>query len=203
MTRPPIIPRPCWHDRSAPAAWALAGHNILYLELTHRSRLAAHISGVGSNTIADVCYAETSLMYTGPATFVQYGVRWLAAIYVVIGLLGFLPIETLNPTHHNAIDARYLLHLVAINAPHNIFHLAIGASGLWASRTPVGARRWGLIAGTVLVVLFFVGMGQSALEAFPKDQLLFELIPLNSPGHVLHVVSGGIALYLGIAQSGG
>ncbi len=140
-------------------------------------------------------------MVTGPATFVQHGVRWIAAVYVVIGLLGFLPIETLNPTHHSGIDARYLLHLVAINAPHNIFHLAIGVSGLWAARTTVGAHRWAIVVGVVLLALFFGGMLQAALQGFPSEQLLLGLIPLNSPGHVLHAVTGGIALYLGMTRS--
>jgi hypothetical protein len=63
-------------------------------------------------------------------TFSQYGVRLVAAVYVALGLLGFLPIEVLNPTHNDGLDVRYLLHLVAINAPHNIVHLAIGVSGL-------------------------------------------------------------------------
>ncbi len=139
----------------------------------------------------------------GSATFVQYGVRFIAAVYVVIGVLGFLPVDALNPAHHDGIDVRYLLHLVSINAPHNAFHLVIGASGLWAARTAVGARRWGVIAGTVLLALFLVGMVQAAVEGFPRDQVLLRLIPLNSPGHVLHAISGGAALYLGVTRQQG
>ncbi|MDQ3863608.1 MAG: DUF4383 domain-containing protein [Actinomycetota bacterium] len=134
-------------------------------------------------------------------TFSQYGVRLISVVYVALGLLGFLPFEALNPTHHNEIDARYLLHLVAINAPHNIFHLAIGVSGLWAARTTVGAHRWAIVVGVVLLALFFGGMLQAALQGFPSEQLLLGLIPLNSPGHVLHAVTGGIALYLGMTRS--
>jgi hypothetical protein len=156
---------------------------------------------MGYDTAADVCRTETALTVTGPSTFSQYGVRLLAAVYVVIGLLGFLPIDALNPRYYDGVGVHYLLRLVAINAPHNIFHLVIGLSGLWAARTQAGARSWGVIAGTVLLVLFFVGMVQLAIQGFPRDQLLFGLIPLNSPGHILHVVSGGIALYLGVAQS--
>ena len=139
-----------------------------------------------------------------PTTLVQYGVRFIAAVYVVIGVLGLLPIDALNPAHHEGgVDARYLLHLVAINAPHNIFHLVIGGSGLWAARTAAGARRWGVIAGAVLLGLCFVGMAQAAAEGFPRDQLLLGLIPLNSPGHVLHAISGGAALYLGLVRERG
>jgi Domain of unknown function (DUF4383) len=133
-------------------------------------------------------------------TFSQYGVRLIAAVYVALGLLGFLPIEVLNPIYHDGLDVRYLLRLVAVNAPHNLFHLAIGVSGFWAARTTVGARRWATIVGVVLLALFITGMIQSALQEFPPEQLLLGLIPLNSPGHVLHAVTGGIALYLGVTR---
>jgi Domain of unknown function (DUF4383) len=135
-----------------------------------------------------------------PGTVVQYGVRFIASVYVVIGALGFIPIDVLNPAHDHGTGVRYLLHLVAINAPHNLFHLVIGTTGLWASRTLAGARLWGVLAGTVLLVLFFAGMVQAALEGFPPDQSLLGLIPLNSPGHVLHAISGGVALYLGLGR---
>ena len=136
-----------------------------------------------------------------PATLVQYGVRFIAAVYVAIGVVDLLPIEVLNPAHPvGGIGVRYLLHLVAVNAPHDVFHLVIGTTGLWAARTASGARRWDVIAGTVLLGLCFVGIAQAAVEGFPRDQLLIGLIPLNSPGHVLHAISGGAALYLGVAR---
>lgn len=139
-----------------------------------------------------------------PTTLAQYGVRLIAAVYVAIGVVGLLPIDVLNPAHHDSgVGVRYLLHLVAVNAPHDIFHLVIGTTGLWAARTASGARRWGVIAGTVLLGLCFVGMAQAAVEGFPRDQLLIGLISLNSPGHVLHAISGGAALYLGLAGERG
>ena len=121
-------------------------------------------------------------------------------MYVALGLLGFLPIEVLNPIYHDGLDVRYLLRLVAVNTPHNLFHLAIGVSGFWAARTTVGDRRWATIVGVVLLALFITGMIQSALQEFPPEQLLLGLIPLNSPGHVLHAITGGIALYLGVTR---
>lgn len=61
-------------------------------------------------------------------------------------------------------------------------------------------RLWGTLTGIVLLVLFSVGLAQAALEGFPKDQLLLRALPLNSPGHILHLISGGLALYLGLAS---
>jgi hypothetical protein len=38
------------------------------------------------------------------------------------------------------------------------------------------------------------------LEGFPGDQLLLGLVPLNSPGHTLHLTTSAVALYLGFAR---
>ena len=134
------------------------------------------------------------------ATFVHYGVRLIGVVYLALGVIGFVPIEALNPLHSEGIGAHYLLNLVAINWFHNLFHIAIGITALWAARTLRGAQVWGKIGGSVLLLLFVVGMAQAALQGFPKDQLLLRLVPLNSPGHILHLFTGGLALYLGLAH---
>ena len=133
-------------------------------------------------------------------TFIQYGVGLLGALYTALGVAGFLPFDFLNPMHPEGVGAHYLFNLVAINALHNFIHLGIGVTGLWAARTLRGAQLWGKIAGPVLLLLLVVGMAQAALEGFPKDQLLLGLVPLNSPGHILHLMSGGLALYLGLIR---
>jgi Domain of unknown function (DUF4383) len=130
----------------------------------------------------------------------QYGARLIGVVYVAFGILGFLPFDWINPMHPEGVGARYLLNQVAINTLHNLIHLAIGISALVAARTPGGARQWGRAGGLVLLVLFGAGIAQAIVEGFPKDQLLFGLVPLNSPGHILHLVSGGLALYLGFAR---
>ena len=136
---------------------------------------------------------------TRTSNSIQYGVRLLGLVYTALGALGFLPFDFLNPLHQEGVGARYLLNLVAINTLHNLIHLAIGVSGLWAATALPSARMWGKITGAVLLLLFFAGMAHAALEGFPKDQLLLGFLPLNSPGHILHLMSGGLALYLGIA----
>ena len=93
-----------------------------------------------------------------------------------------------------------MLNLVAINALHNIIHLALGISGLMFAKTLPGSQRWGAICGPILLVLFIAGMIQAYLEGLPHDQLFLGLVPLNSPGHILHLVTGGIALYLSLVS---
>ncbi len=132
--------------------------------------------------------------------YIQFGVRLLGVVYVALGILGFLPFDFINPYHPEGIGVRYLLNQVAINPLHNVIHLAIGLTALYAARNLRDAQLWGKLWGTTLLLLFAVGMAQAALEGFPPDQLLLGLVPLNSPAHILHLVSGGIALYLGLAR---
>jgi len=132
--------------------------------------------------------------------YIQYGVAIISITYVVLGVLGFLPVDSINPFHHEGVGARYLLGLVAINGFHNLIHLAIGVSGLWAMRRLDRSQLWGKVVGVVLLVVFVVGMAQAALEGFPGDQLLLGIVPLNSPGHTLHFTTGALALYMGLAR---
>ncbi len=133
----------------------------------------------------------------------RFGVRFLGIVYLVLGIAGFLPFPVLNPPHPEGIGARYVFNLVAINSIHNLIHLVIGLTALLSARSQNAARRWGIIAGVVLLLLFVAGIVQAVFEGFPKDQMLLGFIPLNSPGHILHLVSGVIALYLGRLSSSG
>ena len=128
----------------------------------------------------------------------QFGAKLISIVYIVIGILGFISIEILNPYHPEGVGATYLLRHIAVNWLHNCIHLALGLSGLWASRTIEWTRWWGRIAGVTLLAIFVVGMSQATMEYFPADQSLLGLVPLNSPGHMLHLVTGSIALYLGL-----
>lgn len=134
---------------------------------------------------------------------VQFGVRLIAIVYLVLGVAGFLPFDFINPVHTHGIGARYLFNFVAINTIHNLIHLAIGLTGLWASGGYDYARWWARVAGIVLLALFAVGMLQALLEGFPYDQLLLGLVPLNAAGHTLHVASGTILVYLGFRPGRG
>jgi hypothetical protein len=132
--------------------------------------------------------------------FIPYGVNLLGVVYLALGIIGFLPVDAINPHHLEGIGARYLLNLVTINTLHNIVHLLVGLTALVAARTLAGAQLWGKIGGAVLLLLFVIGMVQLALQGFPVDHMVLGLVALNSPGHILHLVSGGIALYLGLVR---
>lgn len=132
--------------------------------------------------------------------FIQYGVAIVSIVYVVLGIVGFLPIDAINPMHHEGIGVHYLFNIVAINTVHNLIHLAIGCTGLLALRNLRHAQIWGRIVGITLLLIFIAGIVQAVMEGFPRDQWLLGLVPLNSPGHMLHLATGTVALYLGLAK---
>lgn len=140
-----------------------------------------------------------SVVHTG--SFIQFGTKLIGATYTAFGVIGFLPIHFLNPIHHEGVGARYLFNLVAINTAHNLIHLAIGITGLLATRKLSSARLWGRICGPTLLLVFVGGIVQAYLEHLPPDQLFLGLVSLNSPGHILHLVTGSIALYIGLVSS--
>src|SRR5262245_17320974 len=132
--------------------------------------------------------------------YIRYGVRLVAITYVVLGTIGFLPIEELHPFHSEGVGAPYLFGLVAINWLHNLIHLAIGVTGIWAAQTLETSRKWGWVTGITLLLVCAAGMLQAALSGYPVDQLLLGLVPLNAPGHMLHLATGGLAIYLARAR---
>jgi hypothetical protein len=116
--------------------------------------------------------------------------------------LAAVALDTLNPHHPEGVGARYLLNLVAVKWLHNRVHLAIGASGLWAARAG-RVRAWATWTGVLLLALFAAGIVQAVSLGLPKDQVLLGLVPLNSPGHMLHLITGGLALFLARAPGRG
>jgi hypothetical protein len=108
-------------------------------------------------------------------------------IYLVIGILGFIPIAPfLVGALPNVIGPfnGLLLGLFPVNWLHNLAHIAIGAAGLASYRSPVGARSYALAIGVLYLVLFLVGL---VLPNF------FRLLPLGGWDLILHLVTALIA----------
>jgi hypothetical protein len=131
--------------------------------------------------------------------YIRYGVQLMSVVYIILGVLGFLPLPILNPLHDEGVGAHYLFNLLAINTAHNLIHLAIGLTGFWAASRFGWSRLWGKVMGVVLLLVFGVGIAQAVREGYPVDQLLLGIVVLNSPGHALHLATGLLAIYLGVA----
>lgn len=103
-------------------------------------------------------------------------------VFVAVGLLGFVP--ALNP------DGK-LLGLFAVNAAHNVVHLATGIVALIVGFASDKASRvffqvFGVVYALVAVLGFVNG-----------DQPLLGIVSSNQADTWLHVAIALIALYLG------
>ena len=111
--------------------------------------------------------------------------RIFGAIFVAVGLLGFVPPLVPNGS---------LLGLFPVNAVHNLVHVGLGV--------------WGLVAGATLAaaVIYFRGIAiiyglLAVLGVIPATHTLFGLAPIHGADVVLHAVLAIIAAYLGFWTS--
>ena len=125
------------------------------------------------------------------------------AIYVLVGILGFIP-PLVNPKVGDwalGIPALsgFLIGLFAINWLHSVAHLLIGAAGLASFRSPVGARSYALALGIVYVVLTVLGFLP------PPISVVFGLLPLSGADVALHLLTALLAFgaYFASAQTAG
>ncbi len=115
------------------------------------------------------------------------------AIYLIIGILGFIPVAPfLVPVQIASPEAGVigpfeglLLGLFPVNWLHNLAHIGIGAAGLASYRNPAGARSYALAIGVLYLVLALVGL---ILPTF------FGLLPLGSWDITLHALTAILAL---------
>ena len=111
------------------------------------------------------------------------------AVYALIGVLGFFVTDEF--TGGTAEDK---LILFPVNHLHNIVHLLIGGWWLAASRTAAGAKQANTIIGAtylLVAVLGFLGLEFMAT--------LLNIQGSGSADNFLHLASGALALYFGLA----
>lgn len=125
---------------------------------------------------------------------VQLAAFIVGAVFLLVGVLGFIPGITTNydmmtfAGHHS--EAK-LLGLFDISVLHNIVHLAFGVAGLALWRTFVGARRFLIGSGIIYVVLWIYGL-------FVADDGAANFVPVNSADNWLHLALGVGMLALGL-----
>lgn len=117
-------------------------------------------------------------------TTVQKAALVVGIVFLLVGVLGFIPGITTNydtlsfASHHS--DAR-LLGLFQVSVLHNIVHLLFGVAGLAFSRTVRGARSYLVVGGAIYLVLFVYGL------LVPQDSAA-NFVPLNGADDVLHLL---------------
>lgn len=102
------------------------------------------------------------------------------AIYVLVGLLGFV----MDP----------ILGIFNVNALHNVVHLAIGAALLFASKDHATAKTVSLIVGVAYLLVAVLG--------FVAQDFMEDLLDITDNGegmadNILHLVSGAAGVYFG------
>jgi hypothetical protein len=122
----------------------------------------------------------------GTRTNVQKAALAVGAVFLLVGLLGFVPgitsqYDQLSFAGHES--GAMLLGLFQVSVLHNIVHLLFGAAGIAMARTISGARSYLLYGGIVYLVLWIYGLviDQNSAGNF---------VPLNGADNWLHFLLG-------------
>lgn len=128
----------------------------------------------------------------------QKGARLVAIVFLLVGILGFIPGITTNfddmSFAGNESDAE-LLGLFQVSVLHNIVHLLFGVAGLALSRTWDGARNF-LIGGGIIYLLL------GLYDALVEQESSANFLPTNNADAWLHLLLGLGMLGLGFALRG-
>jgi hypothetical protein len=117
---------------------------------------------------------------TGRST-VQWAALAFGVIYLVAGLLGFIP--SLQTNHA-------LFGIFRVNLLHNLVHVVIGIGGLAAVSSLANSRTFCQVVGVILLLLGVIGIG------IPNPLGLLYIGQADVP---LHLVSGALLAYFGFA----
>ena len=129
----------------------------------------------------------------GDMTTVQKVATAVGAVFLLVGVAGFIPGIT---TNYDAMEfaghdsGAKLLDLFQVSILHNIVHLLFGVAGLALARTFSGARNYLIGGGVIYLVLFVYGMVIDRTEDA-------NFVPLNEADDYLHLVLGLAMVGLG------
>jgi hypothetical protein len=130
-------------------------------------------------------------------TIAQRFAQIFGAVYVLVGIIGFIPPLLLGSLPAGVVGplAGLLLGLFAVNWFHSLAHLLIGAAGLATYRNHTAAKSYALALGVAYAGLFVFGL------IFGLN-FLGGLLPLNGADHVLHILTALIAFGAYFASRG-
>ena len=137
---------------------------------------------------------ETSRRITSNLQKTAAGV---AAVFLLVGVLGFIPGITTNyddlmiAGHESEAE---LLGIFQVSVLHNAVHLLFGVVGLLSARSAAASRAYLLGGGALYLVLWIYG-----LVVDHDHQANF--VPLNDADNWLHLVLGVGMIALGLVLS--
>lgn len=117
----------------------------------------------------------------------------IGAVFVLTGILGFIPGITTNYDELGFAgddSQAELLGIFQVSVLHNIVHLAFGLVGLAMARTLAGARTFLIGGGLIYLVLWLYGL----LVDLDGDA---NFVPVDSADNWLHFALGAAMVALG------
>jgi hypothetical protein len=109
--------------------------------------------------------------------------KWFGIIFVLVGILGFIPGVTSNG---------HLLGIFEVNTLHNIIHLLSGIIAFMCAGSVSGAKSFFKIFGVIYGIVTIVG--------FLQGNSVLGLFGVNAADNVLHLLISVIALVLGFTR---
>jgi hypothetical protein len=121
-----------------------------------------------------------------PSTPVQTAALVVGAVFVLVGILGFIPGIT---THYDTMgvagphSGAKLLGLFEVSILHNVVHLLFGVAGLALARSRDTARLFLIGGGVIYLVLWLYGIVVN-LDSSAN------FVPVNTADNWLHLLLG-------------
>ena len=128
---------------------------------------------------------------------VQAAARIVGVVFLLVGVLGFVPGITSNygdMTFASHDSDAMLLGIFQVSILHNIVHLLFGAAGIAMARTWSGARSYLVGGGAIYLVLWLYGL-------LIDKASTANFVPLNAADDWLHFVLGLGMVGVGFALS--
>lgn len=140
----------------------------------------------------------TSTARTSSRHPLQLAAVAVAATFVLIGILGFVPGITsdygeLGFAGHGS--EAHLLGLFQVSVLHNVVHLLFGLVGLAMARSLSGARTFLVAGGAVYLLLWVYGL-------FIEPESALNFVPVNAAGNWLHLALGLGMIAIGLLLGG-
>jgi hypothetical protein len=131
---------------------------------------------------------------TSTTSMLQKAAMAVAAVFVLVGVLGFIPgittgYDQMQFAGHES--EAFLLGLFQVSILHNIVHLLFGVVGVLMAKTFSGAKAYLIGGGVIYLVLWIYGLliGHESPANF---------VPLNTADNWLHLLLGIGMIALGV-----
>ncbi len=116
----------------------------------------------------------------------------LVVAFLAAGLMGFIrPLTDAAGSGLFITTDAHLLGIFHVNWLHNLVHLGTGLLALGAAARTPSARVFAQGLGVIYTLVFLAGL---------LTNNLLGILPLNGADNILHLVSGAVALAIGLAS---